>query len=100
MNIPKFLKDFSNVLFEEHKDRIERRYHFLKQYENVEKKVSKYGVHYINCPWSNNNATSGPDTCGCHDVDCYNQEIQQLINFYQKLAGNNCKECRKGFDLY
>lgn len=100
MNIKKFLDDYSNVLLEEHKDTVEKRYKFLQQYENVDKVNSKYGEHYVNCPWSSNSATEGPDTCACHTVEWYNQEIQRLINFYMRITRNNCAECRKGFDLY
>ena len=100
MNIPIFFEQFSQILLDEHKNQIEASYQFHKQYENIGKIKSIYGEHYTNCPWAYDDATEGQDTCGCHDVQRCNQEIQDLMKFYIRSTRNSCKECRKGFDLF
>lgn len=96
--VSKFLKDYCDLLLKEHKEKIEHFQQFLRDYENLEKKQSKHGLHYTNCSWSRDDATSGPDTCGCYDVEQYRKETLKLITFYKRVTKDACSKCRNEFD--
>lgn len=42
------------------------------------------GTHYINCEWSDENCTSGPETCGCNKqyYETARELMQKYLNFY------------------
>lgn len=95
MDIKQFLLDYKNILLEEHREEIEHYYKFLKPYESRKKVTSKFGEHYISCPWARDSTTCGPDTCECHNVEQYRERMLRLIKLYQRIRVNNCKLCLK-----
>lgn len=93
MNIEQFLNEFFDIICDEHKEEIEQHWEFLKTFINVDKVNSKYGEHYVSCPWSKNDATEGPDTCDCYYVDMHLKRVLYLINFYKNLKKRGCLSC-------
>jgi hypothetical protein len=60
-----------------------------------EKKIfnEKYGEHYISCPWSNPEATCGPDTCKC----MLEELTKTLENDYGSDCSSTISESYNGF---
>ena len=46
---------------------------------DIEKRESKNGVHYSNCPWSSDSTECGPDTCGCRDFSNKVAHVMTLL---------------------
>lgn len=86
VNIEAFLEEYSDILLEDHKELILEYYNFLITYTNEVKKSSKFGNHYISCPWSSDTTSSGPDTCACYYVDSYKEKLAKLVNWYKKFV--------------
>lgn len=83
-HIEKFLENYADMLRDEHKDSILKYHSFLKKYWGVPKMSSKFGYHFISCPWADDTTTSGPDTCPCYYVDSYNKKLYEIVNWYEK----------------
>lgn len=80
-----FLNMHITYIFEEHADYLLKAVNYLQKYKDVQKTTSKYGVHYTNCPWSSNEATCDPDTCGCYKVHEYSTRSNLIILHYESL---------------
>lgn len=97
-DIETFLQDYSNVIWDEHKEEIMKYYNYLLQYENIKKTTSKFGKHFECCSWSNDTTTSGPDTCGCYYVDSYKEKLTRVVYWYK--ANTNKKNIFKFQSFY
>lgn len=80
-----FLNQFEDMLFEDHLQRLQILKNTLEDLEDKELIYSKYGFHYKLCPWSDDDATEGPDTCQCHKLPILKQEALDLMLKYYKL---------------
>lgn len=58
---------------------IERRWKELKSYAEQIGTENKSNGHYPICPWSNPNATCGPDTCICYYITTREREIDEIL---------------------
>lgn len=97
MDLEQFFKDYKNILIEEHKEEIEHYHNFVKPYISREKVASKFGEHYISCPWARDTTTSGPDTCECCNVEQYRRGMQRLMRLYQRIG--SCASCLKNGEI-
>lgn len=79
-----FLNKYSDILWKDHKDDILFYRSFLMKYLNVPQTTSRFGIHFITCPWAHDTATDGPDTCSCHYVDSYDKKLNKIINWYER----------------
>lgn len=86
--IQNFLQKHQDDIFEEHIDYFRSAANYLQKHD-VPKIKSKYGEHYIICPWSHDDVTYGPDTCSCFRVDTVLIGSKQLILRYEKLFKRN-----------
>lgn len=96
MNLKKFeefIIEFDYLLLDEHREEFLRYIAFLKPYFNMEQVKSKYGTHYISCPWSKDNTTSGPDTCECCDTPRIVKKLEKLMHFYYRIRNKKCRDC-------
>lgn len=89
-----FLKSFSHIISDEDKTKLINIQSHLKYGENQKIINSKYGSHFDDCPWSNDNTTCGRDTCRCilyrlnyHQVE---NEARKIMNFYNRYKCKNC----------
>ena len=76
MNVENFLMMYGDQILHEHKEE------FLRFQEM---KLSKYGWHDSHCPWSSNEVTDGPDTCGCVNRTITERKIKKLICLYLRI---------------
>lgn len=81
-----FLKDFDNLLLDEHRLQIMKYRDFLNEYRSFPIKSSIYGEHYSCCVWSDSEAKCGPDTCACFHVHKYLKDFKRLEIFYKKIT--------------
>lgn len=82
--IDKFLKDYAEVLRDDHKEVILEHLDFLREYWKVPKTLSKFGDHFTTCPWSKDSTTSGPDSCPCYYIDIYSKRINEIVVWCEK----------------
>lgn len=99
MDIKQFLVDYKDILLEEHKKEIEHYYKFLKPYINRKKVTSKFGEHYISCPWARDTTTCGPDTCECYNVEQYRGKMLSLIGLYRRIRISSYTLCSKSGEI-
>ena len=76
----------SNGLIEEHSEECEKYLEKMLMLIERGNRVSKYGNHYLTCPWSNDEALDGPDTCECNDMKRKFRNIEKLINLYKRIG--------------
>lgn len=93
-----FLKTFSYLISEEHKNKLGSIQSHLEYTNNLKVNVNKFGEHYETCVWSNENTICGPDTCKCGNYRRQNiaaeEEAKQLIQFYYNIYNvTKCKHC-------
>lgn len=80
-----FLMQFEGMLFEQHLQRMEFLKATLEDLEEKELIHSKFGFHYKLCPWSEDDASSGPDSCQCYMLPALKEEALSLMIKYYKL---------------
>ena len=85
-DIDKFLQNYSNILLDEHKEMILNYQSFLNKYINQPKITSRFGNHFTQCPWAQDTAISGPDSCECYYECRYKEKLLQLVNWYEKYV--------------
>lgn len=81
--IESFRLKYEGDIFEEHIEYLQKALKYMQKYRGVEKRDSKYGDHYTNCPWSNDETTCGPDTCSCFFLDSYATRVNEIISRYE-----------------
>lgn len=83
--IETFLKKFSEILRNEHRELISKYYTFLLKYWDVPTITSTFGTHFETCPWSNDSTASGPDTCSCYYFDSYSKKLNEIVDWYESI---------------
>ena len=88
IKIQKFLEDFDGLIFLEHQRILEEYFELLNKTGNYNEEpiLSKYGLHFKSCSWSNNKATMGPDTCCCGRHKKLKSKIDNFIMRYYLLS--------------
>lgn len=84
----KILHDFLNeerFLWYEHEIILKKLKTQFDEYAFYKKSKSKFGYHYTNCAWSNDETTCGPDTCKCSLIDKSWEQALCIMNFYNNL---------------
>ena len=92
-DIDNFLKTFVNVLTEFDKNIL---YIQMKidYRNNLELKTTRFGNHFEDCPWSNDNCNCGPDTCNCSKLHRLEDEANKIMEIYNNVYNlNRCKNC-------
>lgn len=51
-------------------------------------KKSQFGEHYKSCVWSDDKATSGPDTCVCVSITYQYRDALKCIDHYKTIYEN------------
>lgn len=78
-----YLRVFRNKLIPSHVQILKK---FIEQQiprENIFiVKSIKYGAHYSDCVWSNDNNTEGPDTCICYYTHHDFENITKIMTNY------------------
>lgn len=89
-----FLKNFSNIISNEHKQELVNIQLYLEHTNNMKINKNKFGDHYEDCVWSKETTRCGPDTCHCVNYKRKNMETQEearkIINFYSLSKCKNC----------
>lgn len=93
-----FLKKFSNVISDDDKNKFIKIQSHLEYTNNLKTTKNKYGEHFEDCAWSNENTTCGPDTCMCLHYRRKSVEIEEeakrLLHFYYNIYNiSKCKNC-------
>lgn len=97
-DIYNFLKNFSNIVSDEHKNKLINIQSHLEHTHNLKSAKNKFGEHYEDCVWSDDNTTCGPDTCSCSrkrrkQIEA-EEEAQHLMHFYYNIYNvTKCKNC-------
>lgn len=93
-----FLKKFANFISDEDKNKLINYQSHLECANNLKAAKNKFGEHYEDCVWSDDNTTCGPDTCSCSrkrttQIEA-EEEARQLMNFYYNIFNiTKCKNC-------
>lgn len=91
--IKSFLKTFSHILYDEHKEKLLRTQTHLEYINNLNVFENKNGQHFEDCVWSNENVICGPDTCNCFNYKRIQlegeEEAKQIIKYYQSTYCEN-----------
>lgn len=93
-----FLKQCSNIISDEDKYKLMNIQSHLERSKHSKTTINKFGEHYEDCCWSNENETCGPDTCVCIQKKIRNIEMEKdattLMKFYQNIYNvSKCKNC-------
>lgn len=82
--ITKFLDDFSHIITPEDKTKLERIYKKIEILKSMKIIKNKFGHHYEDCRWSNENTTCGPDTCKCfrNNIEENEADAEKIMNVY------------------
>ena len=91
-DICNFLKKFSHIIPEEEKNKLINIQSNIEYRNNLKKIKSRYGLHYEDCPWSDDNCKSGPDTCACSSVERMQDEANRIIQLYTNIYNLNRSE--------
>lgn len=83
--ILEFMKAHEHDLTEGHHEYLTGCLSFLKMFINVPSIISKYGCHFVNCPWSKNLCQDGPDTCACYLIENRIFKVKKLMLLYGRL---------------
>lgn len=89
VKIDEFLEEYDVVVRDEHRGIIEE---FQRTYEPAifsGRRKSKYGWHYMNCEWSDDEAVEGSDTCICVYAERRKAEVDNIIGWYIKNINKN-----------
>lgn len=93
-----FLKRCSHIVSDEDKYKLINIQSHLESASSLKTRKNKFGEHYEDCSWSNDNTTCGPDTCSCSYYRRKNmeaeEEAKQLIQTYYNVYNvTKCKNC-------
>ena len=82
--IKKFLDEFSHIMIPDDKARLERLHKRIEKLRNTKVIKNKFGHHYEDCRWSDENTRCGPDTCKCfrNSVAENEADADKIINMY------------------
>lgn len=88
IKIQKFLQDFDDLIFVEHQKILEEYLTAINKtgYYNEEPILSKYGLHFKYCSWSDDKTNVGPDTCCCTKHEQLLSKIENIIKRYYLLS--------------
>lgn len=84
VKIDEFLEEYNTVVLDEHRVIIKE---FQRIYEPIifsGGRKSKYGGHYMNCEWLDDEAIEGADTCICFYAERRINEVGNIIGWYIK----------------
>lgn len=92
--IYKFLKVFSDIVSDNHKIRLINIQSHLENINNLKKIKNKFGEHYDDCVWSDENSVGIPHTCQCMNRETVEEEAVKLMNLYYNTYNvSKCKNC-------
>jgi hypothetical protein len=83
--ITQFLDKNEHFVFECHLEVLRDTKAALKSYSTLQYRYGYHGFHYDNCPWFNDEAKCGPDTCGCYRVTRQLFEAEKIIKQYERI---------------
>lgn len=93
-----FLKKCSHIVSDEDKHKLVNIQSHLQYVTNFKPLKNKYGEHYKDCCWSDENTRCGPDTCSCYNMKrktmAMEKEAQELMKTYFNIYNlTKCKNC-------